>query len=213
LIVTVRSAGLIAAEKSRQTLDVLLTTPLSLSALAGQKLRGLWRVMAIVSAPILIQAAFVGYFHISASGPHATYYGHQGFNPSQSAELHMIVVMLNLVILLNLAAQLAFLFGLRAKTQGRAVTATLGVFVAWSVIPILIRTSDNAEAWILYLTPISSMVLNELPGEWWSRPDFGMETGRFGFYLLVHFGIYAGIVTYLAWFNYRLAGRLLCRPV
>ncbi len=145
MIVTVRSAGLIAAEKARQTLDVLLTTPLPLSAVAGQKLRGLWRVMAIVSVPILIQAAFVGYFHISASGPHASYYGQQGFNPSQSAELHFLVVALNLIVLLSLAAQLAFLFGLKAQTQGRAVTATLGVFAAWSVIPLFIRLFATKE--------------------------------------------------------------------
>jgi hypothetical protein len=212
LIVSVRSAGLIAAEKARQTLDVLLTTPLPLSAVAGQKLRGLWRVMAIVSVPILIQAAFVGYFHISASSPHASYYGQQGFNPSQAAELHFIVVALNLVVLLSLAAQLAFLFGLKAQTQGRAVTATLGVFAAWSVIPLFIRIFADREAWVMYLSPISGIVLNELPQMAYGL-HFGTETGRFGFYALIHLGIYAAVAAYLAWFNHRLAGRILCRPV
>jgi ABC-type transport system involved in multi-copper enzyme maturation permease subunit len=214
LIVTVRSAGLIAAEKARQTLDVLLTTPLTLSAVAGQKLRGLWRVMAIVSVPILVQAAFVGYFHISSSSPHASYYGSQGFNRAQSAELHFLVVALNLIVLLSLAAQLAFLFGLRAKTQGRAVTTTLGVFAAWSVIPFFIRLYATGESWVLYLSPISGIVLNELPqivGGF--GLNFGTEEGPFGFYLLIHLGVYAGIVAYLAWFNHRLAGRILCRPV
>jgi ABC-type transport system involved in multi-copper enzyme maturation permease subunit len=219
LIVSVRSAGLIAGEKSRQTLDVLLATPLSLSAVVGQKLRGLWRVMAIVSVPILIHAAFVGYFNISSDGPHGSYYGAQGFSASQSAELHFVVEVLNLIVLFSLAAQLGFLFGLKAKTQGRAVTATLAVFTAWSVIPLLIRNEGGygdiwGEAWVMYLSPISGITLNGLSGTyWWWRLHLGTETGRFGFYLLIHLGIYAAIVACLAWFNYRLAGRVLCRPV
>jgi ABC-type transport system involved in multi-copper enzyme maturation permease subunit len=214
LIVTVRSAGLIAAEKARQTLDVLLTTPLPLSAVAGQKLRGLWRVMAIVSVPILIQAAFIGYFHISASGPHSSYYSSQGFNPSQSAQLHFLMVALNLIVMLSLAAQLAFLFGLKAKTQGHAVTAALGVFAAWSLIPFFIRLYANNEAWIMYLSPISGIVLNELPQLARSSGLSDLaETGRFGFYALIHLGIYAAVAAFFAWFNHGLSGRILCRPV
>ncbi len=218
LIVSVRSAGLIAGEKSRQTLDVLLATPLSLSAVVGQKLRGLWRVMAIVSVPILIHAVLVGYFHISAH-PRDSYYGQQGFSASQSAEFHFIVEALYLIVLLSLAAQLAFLFSLTAKTQGRAVTITLAVFTAWSVIPLLVRDKGGygdiwGEAWVMYLSPISGIALNGLfSTNFWWRLHFGTETGRFGFYLLIHLGIYAAIVACLAWFNYRLAGRVLCRPV
>jgi ABC-type transport system involved in multi-copper enzyme maturation permease subunit len=218
LIVSVRSAGLIAGEKSRQTLDVLLATPLPLSGVVGQKLRGLWRVMAIVSVPILIHAAFVGYFHISAH-PRGSYYGEQGFNASQSAELHFIVEALYLIVLLSLAAQLAFLFSLTAKTQGRAVTITLAVFTAWSVIPLFIHDKGGyadfwGDAWVMYLSPISGIALNGLFSNnlWW-RLHFGTETGRFGFYLLIHLGVYAAIVACLAWFNYNLAGRVLCRPV
>ncbi len=132
----------------------------------GQKLRGLWRVMAVVSVPILIHAVLVGYFHISAH-PRDSYYGQQGFSASQSAELHFIVEALYLIVLLSLAAQLAFLFSLTAKTQGRAVTVTLAVFTAWSVIPLLIRDKGGygdiwGEAWVMYLSPISGIALNGL---------------------------------------------------
>ena len=126
---------------------------------------------------------------------------------------------LYLIVLLSLAAQLAFLFGLTAKTQGRAVTVTLAVFTAWSVIPLFVRDKGGygdtwADAWVMYLSPISGIALNGLfSTNFWWRLHFGTETGRFGFYLLIHLGIYAAIVACLAWFNYRLAGRVLCRPV
>ena len=218
LIVSVRSAGLIAGEKSRQTLDVLLATPLPLSAVAGQKLRGLWRVMAIVSVPILIHSAFVGYFHISAH-PGRLVFRRTRIHALQSAQFHFIVESLYLIVLLSLAGQLAFLFSLIAKTQGRAVTITLAVFTAWSVIPLFIHDKGGygdiwADGWIMYLSPISGIALNGLSrNDLWWRLHFGTETGRFGFYILIHLGIYAAIAACLAWFNYRLAGRVLCRPV
>jgi hypothetical protein len=59
LIVFVRAAGLIAGEKARQTLDVLLATPLPIGDLAGEKLRGMQRTMLVVSVPIL--------FHVPGS--------------------------------------------------------------------------------------------------------------------------------------------------
>ena len=54
-------------------------------------------------------------------------------------------------------------------------------------------------------------MLNEFPTAYDLR--WGTEEGRFGFYLLIHLGIYGAIAACLAWFNYRLAGRVLCRPV
>lgn len=53
LIVTVQSTGLIAAEKARQTLDVLLTTPLASRDIALQKLAGLRRLMLVLAVPLL----------------------------------------------------------------------------------------------------------------------------------------------------------------
>jgi ABC-type transport system involved in multi-copper enzyme maturation permease subunit len=212
LVVVVRSAGLIAAEKARQTLDVLLATPLPLSSLVGAKMRGLWRVMAVVSVPILLHAILVGFLHASYGGSRWSYYRLQGFDVSQSAWYYVTVATLNLVVLLALAAQLAFLFGLPAKTQGRAVTAVLGVFVAWCFIPLIVLTLINADSWVLYLSPISGLLANEVPefnDEWWRRQT---ETGHSGFYMLIHCGIYASIAATLAWVNHLLARRVLLRP-
>ena len=107
LVVSVRSAGLIAAEKARQTLDVLVVTPLPLSVLLGEKWRGLWRVMAVVSVPILIHAVIDGYLHTGFGGPRRAYYDLQGFDPT-SALPYLLVVAANLAIVLSLAASWPF---------------------------------------------------------------------------------------------------------
>ncbi|MEK6258278.1 MAG: ABC transporter permease subunit [Planctomycetota bacterium] len=53
LIVTVQSTGLIATERAKQTLDVLLTTPLPSQDIALQKLAGLRRLMLVLAVPLL----------------------------------------------------------------------------------------------------------------------------------------------------------------
>jgi ABC-type transport system involved in multi-copper enzyme maturation permease subunit len=210
LIVLVRSAGLFSGEKSQQTLDLLLASPLSLKALVGQKLRALWSVAALVSVPILLHASLRGYLLGSyGDGLHWTYYGSQGFNVSQSAWLYVITTAVNLVIVLGLAAQLGFFIGLRAKTQGRAVAWSLGVFCLWCWVPYLVSEYAHVTEWGLYFSPISGVWANESQHTcWWLREA---ERGQWGFYLLVHCGIYATFVAMLAWLNFHIARRVLLR--
>jgi ABC-type transport system involved in multi-copper enzyme maturation permease subunit len=210
LIVLVRSSGLFAGEKSQQTLDLLLASPLSLKALVGQKMRCLWRVTALVSVPILLHAFLRGYLLASyGSGLHWSYFGRQGFNVSQSAWLYVIMTVVNLVVVLGLVAQLGFFIGLWAKTQGRAVIWSLGVFCAWCWIPLVISEYADVTQWALYFSPISGVLANERQDTgWWLREA---ERGHWGFYLLIHCGIYATIVATLAWLNFRIARRVLLR--
>jgi hypothetical protein len=214
LVVFIRSAGLIAAEKARQTLDVLVSTPLPLSALLGEKWRGLWRVMAVVSVPILIYALVDGYFQTGLGGPRRLYYELQGFGTGDAVP-YVLVVAANLVILLSLAAQLAFLFGLKAKTQVRATVGVLGLFFIWCMIPLVVRVFTGTKPWILYFSPFAGIAVNQVPelglrgrGPWQSAAAFNGSV----FYLLIHCGIYATIVLLFAWINYVVAGRVLVRP-
>jgi ABC-type transport system involved in multi-copper enzyme maturation permease subunit len=197
LIVFVRAAGLIAGEKARQTLDVLLTTPLPVADLAGEKLRGMRRTMLVVSVPILFHAMLVEFLQRSVG------------------EAYFLKTAVNLVILLNLATQLAFLFGLRARTQGRAVTAVLGVFVIWCVIPVVLRIFLRVEPWILYLSPISSLLTSQSPALGRAQiryTYFGPLPQGDDFYAVIHAVIYAVIVGTLVLINRGLARQALIRP-
>jgi ABC-type transport system involved in multi-copper enzyme maturation permease subunit len=214
LVVSVRSAGLIAAERARQTLDVLLATPLSLSVFVWEKWRGLWRVMAVVSVPILIHAVIDSYMQTGFGGPRRLYYELQGFNTG-SALPYVLVVAANLAILLSLAAQLAFLFGLKTRTQVPATVGVLGLFFIWCMVPLVIRVFTRTAPWMLYLSPFAGVAVNQVPelglpgnGPWQATTPL---SGR-PFYLLVHCGIYAAIVLLLAAINYHFAGRVLVRP-
>ncbi len=216
LVVLARSSGLFAAEKSRQTLDVLLATPLPLAALVGGNRALLARGVGRLDPDFLAHALLRGYLQASYSygGRRWSYYRMQGFDSSQNAQLYVVMDVVYLVLVLSLAAQLAFLSGLLAKTQGRALVAALSIFTAWCFIPFIVRlyTLGFGSDSMLYFSPISGLLANE-----WVEVNnaFGLgdaESRHSGFYMLVHCGLYAAIVATLAWVNHLLARRILLRP-
>jgi ABC-type transport system involved in multi-copper enzyme maturation permease subunit len=215
LVVMGRAAGLIAAEKARQTLDVLLTTPLPLAAILVEKMRGLRRVMLAVSVPIVCQAVFIAWLDATAMrNSMVTFHSGRQFDlrlyTNFGLGIYVAVVVANLVILLGLAAQLAFRFGLAAKTQGRAMMLALAVFVAWSFAPLLIYVfggwGGNAT---LFLSPIASILVNENPG----FDLHSQGTGVLEFSGLLHCVIYATLLAALTATNRRAAAKALLRPI
>ncbi len=219
LIVIVRSAGLIAGEKARQTLDALLTTPLSVSELVATKMQGLRRMMAIVAVPIIFQTLLLTWLRLAVGQSFRIDEGRQIIRDPLDALCFLFVIGLNLLILFWLVAELAFLFGLYAKTQGRAVTSVVVVFAALCFLPVMLRLGIWEKwAWdTLYLSPIADILVSEYPwfGFEWSAPspafggDRNLVPGEF--HPLLHCAIYAVIVLALAAINRRLAGRVLLR--
>jgi hypothetical protein len=124
------------------------------------------------------------------------------------------VTMVNLVLLFAFVSQLAFLCGLRAKTQGRAVTTALGAFVAWCLIPLFLLVFTEAPAAILYLSPIGGLLVNEFPGLGVDRVTglrLGVSAADDGF--LPYVGWFFSVVTVfiLRRVNHRVAALALFR--
>ena len=219
LAVFVRAAGLIAAEKAHQTLDVLLTTPLSLSALAGDKMRGMRRLMFIVSVPILFHAVFVSYLQASTGSSRGAVREPPFESGEAQAVFYVFATLLNLPLVLALVAELGFLCGLRARTQGRAVITALSVFIASSVLPFLFLRFTQASAATLYLSPSAGVVVNELPDLAFDRVQvryslrgMGTESGAvIGFRMPIYWLTCAVVLTALMYVNRVWAARALLR--
>ncbi|MDA0660462.1 MAG: hypothetical protein O2931_15350 [Planctomycetota bacterium] len=58
LIVSVKASSVINVERTRQTLDVLLTTPLTGRSIVTQEMQGVWRLCGVVSVPLLTIIGF-----------------------------------------------------------------------------------------------------------------------------------------------------------
>lgn len=61
MLIAVQSASLIAAERSRQTLDVLLTTPISGRSILLQKCSGVWRLLLVLTVPFVTVAGVLAW--------------------------------------------------------------------------------------------------------------------------------------------------------
>jgi ABC-type transport system involved in multi-copper enzyme maturation permease subunit len=130
ILVAVRSSGLIAGERQRETLDVLLSSPLWCSEIISQKMRGVRRLLVVLATPLITcilsqtywryAGGFGGYYGIPANG--------------DSAELYFVVSLLCVAIQLPMAAWIGVFFSLRVKSQSRAILSATLAIVAWVML-------------------------------------------------------------------------------
>jgi len=124
LIVATRTVGIWPLERSRETLDVLLTTPLSARELLDQTMRGIHRTMIAVAFPIM-------------TVQFATFYSHQ----SEAGHWHYLAgSLLAVVTVLPVVAWGAMLISLRVRSQlpGTLLAGVLifaNLFLVQSVLP------------------------------------------------------------------------------
>ena len=136
LAVAVHTTNVLASERSRQTLDVLLVTPLTQTELVSQKLAGVRRLIGVLTVPfatlLIFQATWTLY----------VVRGLQLFQ-SDSAEglvfRHEILGMtFAMIVYPRLIQWIAFHLALRLKNQTQAVLSTLAVVITVCVAPYLI---------------------------------------------------------------------------
>jgi hypothetical protein len=144
LMVAAQSAGLIAGERSHQTLDVLCTTPLSGREIIQQKLRAVRRLMVVLLIPFFTIFSFVCLMKWESGALGYTSYEDWSFGTYRTRQFDLTLYVgcsaLSIGIYLPLVSWLSLLIGLKVRTQARAVIASLAAIVAWCVVPILLFT-------------------------------------------------------------------------
>jgi ABC-type transport system involved in multi-copper enzyme maturation permease subunit len=143
LALSVTSASAFSAERAEQTLDVLLTTPLSGREIVQQKMTGIRRLGLTLMVPfltlILCKAWWIGG---GESGWQSPYWsgplGARGaeWTESSVAILYAVLATVGVLIMLGLFSWLCLWIGLRAKNRFRAIMTSLIVIVVWSVVPV-----------------------------------------------------------------------------
>ncbi|MBI3864929.1 MAG: hypothetical protein HY290_23885 [Planctomycetia bacterium] len=131
LVVSVKSASLIAGERSHQTLDVLTTTPLTGREIVLQKMRGVRRIIAVTAVPFSTVFLFKAWRLATIHGLND--WRERDFNP----RVYLVGQALAMAILLPLVAWLSLLIGLKVRTQGRAIMGAMAAIVAWCVAPLI----------------------------------------------------------------------------
>lgn len=162
LAITVHATSVMAAERSRQTLDVLLVAPLEPGELVSQKLAGVRRLIGILSVPfatlIIFQVVWKLYV---VRGLNLFHHG--------SAEgvvfIHEVLGMILAAIVYPRVVQwIAFSMGLHLKNQTQAVLGTLALVVAICGLPFLatyllaigmgVAPINPSIEWLTWLSPV-----------------------------------------------------------
>jgi ABC-type Na+ efflux pump permease subunit len=178
-MIAVQAASLISGERTHQTLDVLLTTPLSGREILRQKLRGVRRLMVVLAIPFATIFLFEAWLRTAVGN------GAWGDTVSErfSSVRYLITSGLTVGVYLPMIAWLSAWIGLRARSQTRAMMGALAVILGWCVLPLLcvvptlqLLSMPVYSNWA-YLTLLSPMIIvplneanefREFPGGPWS---------------------------------------------
>jgi len=139
---SVSASGLVAGERSRRSLEVLLVLPLPTTELIMQKLAMCRRVTRIFFALVALMSVGEAWSEMALG-----LYG--------MAVLHFALVLSISWIHLELAAWLSLAVSLHVHAQARAVIVSLGTIIVWCVAPFVILSlawkmgviDQGAAAW------------------------------------------------------------------
>ena len=128
LALSVQAANTIVSERVQQTLEVLLTTPLTAREIVAQKARVLRRFTLVLAVPLL--TIFGAEWFVE--------WGAEARNQSNdSPAVYLVCALLTVGILLPLVSWLSLWIGLKMRTRFKAILTALAVVVAWCVVPII----------------------------------------------------------------------------
>ena len=200
LVLTVQSTALIGLERSRQTLDVLLTTQMSSEAIVREKFAGVWRMIRMLWIPFATVYVFRAWWQVS---------GHS----RGTVDFGVVSALLAVAIYPPLIAWIGFHQGMRRRSQTQATLVTLGLLVAWCVLPILVaelivprgaysQFGTSAQDWgntsfyhlLRWLSPACALTFPAMNS---GRFGPGLDQTPFSALLAAHFVFAGGLLVYL----------------
>jgi ABC-type transport system involved in multi-copper enzyme maturation permease subunit len=187
LLVGVFAASLVSQERSRQTLSVLLTCPLTGRQILEQKLAGVDRLIVVLVVPLASLILFEAWWHSPLSGT------------------YLLLSAVNLAVYLPCVKWLAAGLGLRMRTQLVAMVATVSVLVVWITflglaIPALSRfhlDSPAVRELTLVLSPID--IVRSIQKTATNAAGYTNDSLKTYRPFLLHFALYGGL-----WFLLRM---------
>jgi len=141
-VLSTTAAGLIPSERSHQTLDALLVSPLSGRDIVLQHMGGLRRTILALVVPLVTM------YCVPLTCPGSWV----------DALLYLVGSLASLAVLFPLILWTSMLIGLRSRSQVRAVLTSALLLLAWSVLPLSIHAIAG-DVWnplaVVALSPTS----------------------------------------------------------
>jgi ABC-type Na+ efflux pump permease subunit len=215
LLVSVHATGTIANERSHQTLDVLLSTPLTSREIVSQKLAGVWKLCFVLAIPFATALLYELMTTAEASRPIMP----MGTNPWTGQVYtqpvfrklpHLFWSIASFLVYLPLTAWLGLWLSLRLASRLRALVTQILLTVAICAIPLLfvsplrgVVTGTSMVAAVL--SPLAALMQIELHSVLFDDTTRTVT-------LALNMALWAGVACWLRFQCYRhfaeLAGRL-----
>jgi len=194
LVLSIQATGLIGVERSHQSLDVLLTTPIESDEIVRQKFAGVWRMIHVLWVPFATLYLFQMWWEVWVQTPTAVYW--HG-SPVNKTTFNVLRAVLAVNLYLPTIAWFGFYQGLRCRSQTSAILLTMTVITLACVAPPLL-------AW--FLTPSYPQFYQGRPPSTplisWLSPAVVLSAQPMydgdWFLLVVHFGGVAVLYLWLA---------------
>ncbi len=122
-MIVVHAGSVVASERTRQTLDVLLTTPMSGAEILLQKLQGVRRLIHVLLIPFVTIFGFEVWW----------------YQRSNFCWLYLALSLISLAIYLPFLEWLALWVGLKVRSQIKAVLGTMALVAGWLFVPAIVR--------------------------------------------------------------------------
>ncbi len=125
MILAMKGATVISAERVRETLDALLSTPLTAKEILTQKISGMKRLMIVLAIPILSVHLTLLLLHVEVRAM---------FSSAQtmfSVTWYIVSCILTTFLTMQILAWLALLLGLRSHSQSRSAMTAICLMAAW----------------------------------------------------------------------------------
>lgn len=215
LFVSVHATGTIANERSHQTLDVLLSTPLTSREIVSQKLAGVWKLCFVLAIPFATALLYELMTTAEASHPimpiaTSPWTGLGYTQPVYRRWPHLFWSIASFLVYLPLMAWLGLWLSLRMASRLRALVTQILLMVAICAIPLLfvsplrgVMTTGSMIA--VVISPLAALMQIEL-----HSVPFDETTRTVT--LALNMALWAGVACWLRFQCYRrfaeLTGRL-----
>lgn len=226
LLVTVKASTAISSERSRETIEALLSTPMTAAEILKEKVAGMRRLLIVLAIPIVTT-----HFTIILLNVDLRSLGRPGgFTALQNVLTYFVLTTATTMVVMNVLTWLSLGVGMYFHSQTKSVLVAVVFNVVWIMVPVMFASMDQDSLRTLLtrqqLGPMQLIALIGLPGpivnnELWfsiatsggrlmnSYRDFGVSAsaGFAVFLILVQCGVWLGGRCLVLYFASRLLNR------
>ncbi len=155
IILIVKSSTMISSERTRETLDALLSTPLTGREIIQQKIDGIRRLMIVLSVPIFSIHFTLWLMHIDGTTFLRNLFSFFNLPNTVAALLYPVFCFAATYLLMHLICWTSAWLGLRASSQARSVTRAIVIMGAYTTIVLILSGLSFRGDFGMVLQPVN----------------------------------------------------------